>query len=272
MGNWDSWLNRSTTTESFIDLSQAQKLEATLDRTPTLKNGDHLPPAWHWLYFHELSKASDLGRDGHTKLGINLPEFTLPRRMWAGGKINWLAPLLIGSLATKVSKILSIEEKSGRTGDLIFVTVQHEVSQNGSLCISEEQNIVYRAEATQSKANEAEQAQSDSDFSMNWQLNETALFRYSALTFNGHRIHYDVEYAKNIEGYAGLIVHGPLLATLMLDMAKQNNRPMNTFSYRAKSPITLPNEFSTNGLVTGNETTLWVANQNGGLAMQATLS
>ena len=271
MGTWDDWLNKQTTIESLIDPNQVQKLEVTLDRKPTLKAGDYLPPAWHWLYFHELTQANDLGLDGHTKLGISLPEFNLPRRMWAGGKITWLTPALIGNAATKISKILNIEEKSGRTGNLIFVTIGHEIWQKNSLCISEEQNIVYRESPSQSASAEKEQAGANCDFSQKWKLNEAALFRYSALTFNSHRIHYDVAYAKNIEGYAGLIVHGPLLATLLLDLAKQNKRPLNSFTYRAKSPVTLPNTFTTHGQITGKETSLWVADETGALAMQATL-
>lgn len=271
MGNWNSWLNKENTTDSFIDPSQVQKLEATLNRNPSLTSGDQLPPAWHWLFFHEKTNASDLGLDGHTKLGVSLPEFNLPRRMWAGGKINWNAPVLIGSQASKKSKILSIEEKTGRTGNLIFVTIEHEIWQDDSLCISEEQNIVYRQSASQSASAEKEQAGAKCDFSQTWKLDEVALFRYSALTFNSHRIHYDVAYAKNIEGYAGLIVHGPLLATLLLDLAKQNERPLNSFTYRAKSPVTLPNSFTTLGQITGKETSLWVADETGALAMQATL-
>lgn len=271
MGNWDSWIEKQTSVEAFIDPAQVQKLEATLDRTPLLSNGDALPPAWHWLYFHEQAKASDLGADGHTRLGITMPNFPLPRRMWAGGNIKWLNPVEIGKDAKRNSKIISIEEKSGRTGDLIFVTLVHQIHQSGRLCIHEKHNIVYRGEAKQSSVTQPELASTNSDFQAGWKLDETALFRYSALTFNSHRIHYDVNYTREVEGYDGLIVHGPLLATLMLDLAKQNNCDFNEFEYRAKSPVTLPNGFMVHGKCEQNQTNLWVANENGALAMQGTL-
>ncbi|MEY4492749.1 MAG: hypothetical protein RL355_98 [Actinomycetota bacterium] len=271
MGNWDSWLEKQTSIESFIDSAQVQKLEATLDRAPSLASGDKLPPAWHWLYFHEQAKASDLGHDGHTKLGVSMPNFPLPRRMWAGGNIKWHNQVEIGKEAKRNSKILSIEEKSGRTGDLIFVTVEHQIHQSGRLCIQEEHNIVYRSAAKQSSTAQPEIASTDSDFQASWKLDETTLFRYSALTFNSHRIHYDVNYTREVEGYAGLIVHGPLLATLLLDLAKQNNCSFNEFEYRAKSPVTLPNGFTVHGKRELGQTNLWIANENGALAMQGIL-
>lgn len=271
MGNWEAWLEKQTSVEAFIDPAQVQKLEATLDRTPSLASGDNLPPAWHWLYFHEQAKASDLGNDGHTKLGVSMPNFPLPRRMWAGGKIKWLSTVEIGIDAKRNSRILSIEEKSGRTGDLIFVTVEHQIHQSGRLCIQEEHNIVYRSAAKQSSIAQPESANTDSDFSASWKLDETTLFRYSALTFNSHRIHYDVEYTREVEGYDGLIVHGPLLATLLLDLANQNGCSFNEFEYRAKSPVTLPNGFTVHGKREQDQTNLWVANENGALAMQGTL-
>ena len=271
MGNWESWLEKQTSIESFIDPAQVQKLEATLDRAPSLSAGDYLPPAWHWLYFHEKATASDLGKDGHTRLGVTMPDFPLPRRMWAGGNIKWLNPVVIGIDAKRNSKILSIEEKTGRTGELIFVTVEHQIHQSGRLCIQEEHNIVYRSEAKISSATPPEMASIDSDFSANWNFDETTLFRYSALTFNSHRIHYDVDYTREVEGYAGLIVHGPLLATLILDLAKQNGCSFNEFQYRAKSPVMLPNGFTVHGNREPDQTKLWVANENGALAMQGSL-
>lgn len=282
MGNWDDWIGRSKTIENFLDPAQAQKMQATLSRTPTLKNGDALPPAWHWLYFHEAVLASDLGQDGHPRLGLSMPPFDLPphnltRRMWAGGKIQWHAPLRLGSMASKQSSIIEIEQKQGRTGELVFVTVEHLVHQDNQLCIREEHNIVYRAVAAASSTAEPEPAPQESDFSQSWRFAEADLFRYSALTFNSHRIHYDVDYTKHVEGYAGLVVHGPLLVTVLLDLAKSNNPDFNEnkvqeFTYRAKSPVLLPSGLTAHGKVDGNQTNLWVANQSGGLAMQGTLS
>lgn len=272
MNAWADWIGKTTSTSNFLDVTQVQKLEATLGRTPQLTTGAEVPPAWHWLYFHELATADQIGSDGHTMLGITMPPFPLPRRMWAGGLIEWHQPLLLGAAATKESKIIDIKEKTGRTGDLIFTTVEHKVHQDGDLCIREEHNIVYREPVGQSSNLPQEVAPTDSDFRATWQPNEVMLFRYSALTFNGHRIHYDADYTRDVEGYSGLIVHGPLLATLMLDLAKANNRPFNRFEYRAKSPVTVPMKIFVHGKVDGDKTSLWISNDQGGLVMQGELS
>ena len=272
MSNWANWIDRTSTSEQLLDPTQAQKMQATLGKEVTLQSGDLLPPAWHWLYFSEQTKSQNLGLDGHTQLGLTLPAFPLPRRMWAGGKITWLRELVIGQSAQRTSKILNIEEKSGRSGDLIFLTMLHEVSQNQSLCIREEQNIVYRGAVNSSQPATPKLAPTEYEFKQSWALNEVTLFRYSALTFNSHRIHYDADYTREVEGYPGLIVHGPLLATLLLDLAVANNRPINEFTYRAMSPITLPNKFSAQGLVANNATQLWIASESGALAMQAELT
>jgi 3-methylfumaryl-CoA hydratase len=231
-------------------------MQATLDREGSLGEGDSLPPAWHWLYFFDAFRTSDLGRDGHTRLGISLPEFPLPRRMWAGGNIQWLNKVVMGTAATRATEIKNIVAKEGRTGSLIFVTMEHRVEQRGNLCIIEEQNIVYREAAITSTQVEPEQAESDSHFSQQWKFGSTELFRYSALTFNGHKIHYDSDYAREVEGYPNVVVHGPLLATLMLDLAVVNNRDVNQFSYRARSPICLPESLTTHGRVSGDSTQL----------------
>lgn len=271
MSRWQEWIGRQTSISSALDPAQSCQMQATLNRDATLVDGSHLPPAWHWLYFFDAFKASDLGRDGHTRLGISLPEFPLPRRMWAGGEIQWLAPVLLGAPAVRTTTIQSIEEKTGRTGELIFVTLEHVVKQNSETCISELQKIVYRAEAKDSSKVTPEQAETDSNFSQQWKFGSTELFRYSALTFNGHKIHYDSDYAREVEGYSNVVVHGPLLATLMLDLAVENARSIKKFSYRARSPICLPEGLTTHGKVQGNDTQLWVASETGALAMQGTL-
>jgi 3-methylfumaryl-CoA hydratase len=272
MGNWENWIGKSSTIENYLDATQARKMQVLLDQDPTFSAGDELPPAWHWLYFHELTKSSNLGKDGHTELGISMPAFSFTRRMWAGGNIQWIAPIMVGQNATRKSQILSISEKTGRSGDLIFVTVEHQILQNEKICLREEQNVVYRADLKLDVKSNLATAKNESDFSKIWQLDETDLFRYSALTFNSHRIHYDQKYATETENYPGLIVHGPLLSTLILDLAKSNARPINQFTYRASNPIHLPNGFSVHGKTNNASTELWVANQNGSLAMAATLS
>lgn len=272
MTQWDEWVGRSTTLVSYMDPQQSARMQATLDRPASLTEGSPLPPAWHWLYFFDAYRASELGKDGHTRLGITLPEFPLPRRMWAGGKIDWRKPVILGQQASRKTTISKIEEKQGRTGSLIFVTIQHVVSQDNEVCISEEQNIVYREAANASVAVEPEQASKESEFQQPWKFTSTELFRYSALTFNGHKIHYDSDYARDVEGYSNVVVHGPLLATLMLDLACENNRPLHSFSYRARSPICLPSGLVTHGQTDGQSTHLWVASDSGSLAMQGLLT
>lgn len=272
MSQWNDWIGRTTTVESAMDPQRSVHMQATLDRPATYGEGTELPPAWHWLYFFDAFRASQLGPDGHTRLGITLPEFPLPRRMWAGGNIEWVKPVFLGVPASRETTITSIEEKQGRTGSLIFVTLKHVVFQSGQMCISEEQNIVYREAAVSSAAVTPERAKTDSDFHHQWTLGSTELFRYSALTFNGHKIHYDSDYARDGEGYSNVVVHGPLLATLMLDLALQNGRTMNRFSYRAISPICLPEGVSVHGKAEASGTQLWVASSTGALSMQGTLS
>ena len=268
---WSSWVGRSTELIAFLDPAQAVRMQATLDRSPSLVAGDEVPPAWHWLFFHDHFPTSDLGPDGHTRLGILMPQFPLPRRMWAGGVIEWHQPLLLGQEAKRRTTIQSITSKDGRTGPLIFTTLVHEVWQNNQLCITEEQHIVYRAAAKVSTATTPETAESQSEFQASWQFGTTELFRYSALTFNGHKIHYDADYTRDVEGYPGLVVHGPLLATLMLDLATSNSRSLRRFTYRAMSPVTLPHGLTVHGTQDGANTQLWVAHQNGALAMSGQL-
>ena len=272
MTEWDDWVGRQWVTESALDPEQGRHLQVTLDREPTLDAGMELPAAWHWIYFHELARASDLGADGHTQLGVMMPPFALPRRMWAGGSLEWRAPLLLGRPAQRVSTLSSIEAKQGRSGSLVFVTVTHVLSQSGVTCLHEEQHLVYRAAATQSAAVAPDIADVDCDFDTTWKFDTAALFRYSALTFNSHRIHYDVDYARDVEGYSGLVVHGPLLATVLLDLATRHGRSGNRFEYRAKSAVTLPHTVTVRGRSNAAATELWAAGADGALAMQGTLS
>ena len=201
-----------------------------------------------------------------------MPPFSLPRRMWAGGSIQWLKPLRLGSAAQRTTTIGSIAQKQGRTGPLIFTTIEHVVTQDGDICIQENQNIVYRAAANDSVSTSPELASTESDFAQDWKFGSTELFRYSALTFNGHKIHYDPDYTRDVEGYPGLVVHGPLLATLMLDLVALHGRPLTRFEYRAKSPVTLPHGLTTHGRIDGSSTQVWVAHENGALAMAGTVS
>ncbi|MFK0113598.1 MaoC family dehydratase N-terminal domain-containing protein [Streptomyces sp. NPDC091217] len=269
MTDWKDWIGRSTTSAAWLDPEQANRMAVTLDRAPTFKAGDALPPAWHWLYFHDIVQATSLGGDGHPALGVTMPPVPLPRRMWAGGDFTFHEPLPLGVTATRSSTIRSISEKHGRTGPLFFVTVDHDVEADGRPAVSEVQTIVYRELPTEPTLIGGPVAPTDAEFSETWQLDNTALFRYSALTFNGHRIHYDADYSRSVEGYPNLVIHGPLLATLLLDLAVHQERPLRAFRYKARSPLFLPDAFTVNGRREGQKTSLWAASLDGRLAMEA---
>jgi 3-methylfumaryl-CoA hydratase len=218
-----------------------------------------------------------LGQDGHAQRGGFLPPVTLPRRLWAGGRLTFLAPVIIGQQATRTSKIKSVELKQGKSGPLVFVTVAHEVSVQGSVVLREEHDIVYReAPGVNDPAPAAKAAPDDAQWSKQIVPDAVQLFRYSALTFNGHRIHYDRRYATEVEGYPGLIVHGPLIATLLTELVRHElpDRELSTFSFRALSPVFDTAPFSVHGSLVpdGHSVSLWATNAQGHLAVQAQAS
>ncbi|MEP6666535.1 MAG: MaoC family dehydratase N-terminal domain-containing protein, partial [Nocardioidaceae bacterium] len=232
MSSWQDWIGRTYTTSAVLDPVHANRMAVTLDRQPKFADGDVLPPGWHWLYFHDLVPASHLGPDGHPRLGETMPPVPLPRRMWAGGNITFLEPLRLGAAAIRTSTIRDITHKIGRTGELYFVTVDHDVSASGRPALAATQTIVYRETATGPATIDGPPAPHDAEFTEDWQFDSTALFRYSALTFNGHRIHYDADYAQSAEGYPNVVIHGPLLATLLMDLANSHG-PLCAFRFRA---------------------------------------
>ena len=264
------WVGKSESFKDTLHPAQACLMQTTLDRNPSLVAGDPLPPLWHWTYFHSGVPLSDLGRDGHPALGKFLPPVALPRRMWAGSRLKFETPILLGETITKTSTIKNVSMKSGRSGDLCFVTVEHIfTTQKGDLRISEEHDIVYKQDPTPGAPSPtAPEPPRDSQISETITPSTIQLFRYSALTFNSHRIHYDREYCKTVEGYPGLIFHGPLAATLLADMAYRegNSAPLKTFSFRAMSPLfdTAPFTIHSN-----KEGTYWAQNPDGNLAMKA---
>lgn len=230
----------------------AQAMQGLLDRDPAgIREGDPLPLGWHWLYFRQPVRASRLGPDGHERRGAFMPDVGLPRRMWAGGELRALSPVRIGEPAELRSEIREVKEKRGKSGRLVFVTVGHAVHQGGRACVEEEQVIVYR-EARQPRdvrghaqsiprpdpqpADHA--ANPAADWTRTFTPTPVTLFQFSALTYNGHRIHYDHPYATESEGYPGLLVHGPLTALLLLDAARRHGgAPPTSFRYRALAPL-----------------------------------
>jgi 3-methylfumaryl-CoA hydratase len=272
MSDWQEWIGRSSKAAAQLTAEQANRMALTLDRDPSFQTGDTLPPGWHWLYFPDLVKASDLGPDGHPALGLVMPPVPLPRRMWAGGSLEFRAPLRLGDTVERTTVIRSITPKQGSGGPLIFVGVEHTLRTAGALNLVEEQTIVYREPAPDTPGSRAEPAPSHADYTQPYALDSTTLFRYSALTFNGHRIHYDVDYCREAEGYPNLVVHGPLIATLLLDLCLQQGLPLARFRYRAKRPLFLPHAFAVSGQAAGRGARLWASDHEGALVMEGEAS
>lgn len=271
----ENWIGKSESRLETVNPFPSNALAATLDRDdPEYVEGTPLPPLWHWMHFLHTFKLSEAGYDGHAALGGFLPPVPLPRRMWAGSRLNFHAPLPIGRELKKVSTIKSVKAKSGRSGQLVFVTVGHEVFDGDTLGIDEEHDIVYREEpSVDAPVPLPCQAPDSWEFGRDIDPDPVLLFRYSALTFNGHRIHYDQPFCVNSEGYKGLVVHGPLLATLLLDLLRREKRKatVKSFEFRAISTIFDNETFSVHGAAEEDGKTfhLWARRQDGALAMNA---
>ena len=271
-----AWVGREEVQPDVLDPFPARGMAALLDRGPDgLREGDELPECWHWLYFKTATRQSELGPDGHARRGGFLPPIPLPRRMWAGGRFRFHAPLVLGERAERRSRILAVEEKSGGTGPLVRVTVLHTLSGARGVAVEEEQDLIYReAPRPDAPRPRTRPAPEDVQWRERFVPDPVILFRFSALTFNGHRIHYDHPYATREEGYPGLVVHGPLIALLLLEAAKRRTglRP-RSFQYRALSPLFDHRPFSLAGRTAdaGGPTDLWAVDPDGAVATQATV-
>ncbi len=268
------WIGRTETRHDVVSAKPVAAMSATLDRDdPAPVRGSEVPPLWHWMFFVSLTRPDGIGPDGHTNLGGFLPPVPLPRRMFAGGRFKFNHALRVGDEIERLSTVKDITAKHGRTGQMVFVTVQHDISDKRGIAITEEHDIVYR-EAPQPGAAPAQPkpAPTDEQFSREIVPDPVLLFRYSALTFNGHRIHYDRTYVTKVEDYPGLIVHGPLIATLLVDLLRRN-RPdakLRTFGFRAVRPLFDTHHFSVCGRVDDDgRAALWARDHEGWLAMQA---
>ena len=273
-----SWVGKSESSHDQIAAMPVAGLSATLDRAdPAPHMGDVLPPLWHWMNFVAIAPQSQLGPDGHPARGGFLPPVPLPRRMWAGGRLHWNAdnPLEIGQQVERVSRIASVDHKVGRSGELLFVLVQHEFRNERGVALTEEHDIVYRA-AAQPSDPVPQPTVADKNAAWKRDVNADAvmLFRYSALTFNGHRIHYDRSYVTQEEGYPGLIVHGPLIATLLIDLLRRHapGAVVTDFSFKAIRPTFDLHPFTVLGQPQGDGKTvlLWAHDHDGYLTMQGT--
>ncbi|MEP6876626.1 MAG: MaoC family dehydratase N-terminal domain-containing protein [Burkholderiales bacterium] len=272
------WIGRSETVEDTAYQTPAIALTATLDhpREPVAA-GSSLPPLWHWLYFLPMHRQSEIGPDGHARRGGFLPPVPLPRRMWAGSQFEFRAPIRIGDRMARTSTIDDVTTKEGRTGKLVFVKVRHELRTNGAAdpALVEFHDIVYReAQRPGDIAPPPQKAEADAPWQREIVPDDVLLFRYSALTFNGHRIHYDRKYVTEVEGYPGLIVHGPLIATLLMDLLQREmpQADVESFRFKAVRPTFDPHPFRVNGALQpdGKTVRLWAQDHEGWLTMDAT--
>ena len=300
-----TWVGRTTADTDSLSVRHARLMAATIDYPPgRIAAGEPLPPLWHWLYFLEGLTPSRLGRDGHPQRGGFLPPVPLANRMWAGGRVEFLEPPLLGQTVTKRSTIASVQHKAGRSGELVFVTVLHEILRGESTIVREEQDLVYRdphpraapaaapARAStgsgpgaatadvHAHADAGAEAQGDAAEGAGeaagarpgraYLPDATMLFRYSALTFNGHRIHYDADYCREVEGYPGLVVHGPLNATMLAWRAQEaSGRRLARFEYRGVRPAFAGSPIALRAQADGDAVSLAALDANGQELMNA---
>jgi len=266
------WIGREQVVEDPLDLFPARGLAALLDHAAAPGAGDPLPPAWHWLYFLETARRSAMGIDGHPKRGDFLPPIPLPRRMWAGGALQITRLLHLGTPSMRRSTIRSIEHKAGKSGELVFLILDHELTQEGQVCIREEQTLVYRAmPAERLPVPPGEPAAAKIGWSSTFEPDPVTLFRFSALTFNAHRIHYDRDYATRQEFYPDLVVHAPLLVTLLLDLLTRQVpvRALRELRFRASRPTFASSPVTLCAAREGAQANLWSVDSEGFIGMSA---
>ncbi|WP_336813000.1 FAS1-like dehydratase domain-containing protein [Bosea sp. MMO-172] len=266
------WVGRSQSNGETVTSLQAAQFAALFDREAPPRQGDIVPGLWHWANAFPPQRQSLIGPDGHPVRGGFLPPVPLPRRMWAGGEVSFLRPIRVDALLRRNSTILSVTLKEGGSGPLVFVQVQHEISDREGPAISEIQNIVYRDDpAPGQPAPKGKPAPADADHSEAWHPDEVALFRYSAATFNGHRIHYDLPYTREVEGYPGLVVQGPFTATKLFSVLTEKlESPVVRFSYRGMKPLFAGDALTVALKATGDgQYSIWAADSAGEIGMQA---
>ncbi len=275
-----SWVGKSQVVRDTVNPTPVIALNATLDHpAQDVGEGMSLHPLWHWLYFLPMHRQSEIGADGHAMRGGFLPPVSLPRRMWAGSQLEFRTPICVGDDVERTSTIEDVSVKDGRSGKLVFVKVRHEVRCNGAVqpALVEFHDIVYRdAQRPDDIAPPPVRAPLGAAWNRRIVPDDVLLFRYSALTFNGHRIHYDRQYVTQVEGYPGLIVHGPLIATLLLDLVRRNipDADVAAFSFKAVRPTFDLHPFHVHGLpdADGKTIRLWASDHEGWLTMDATVA
>ncbi|WP_419167867.1 FAS1-like dehydratase domain-containing protein [Candidatus Palauibacter sp.] len=271
MSEWAAWVGRSDEVTDRASPALAGAMLATLDRDPrTLGEGDPLPPLFHWMYCRELAPGSRLDVDGHQKRGEFLPALPLSRRMWAGGRLRFEGSVRIGESIRRRSTIRAITPKKGRSGPLVLVTVEHRISGAGGEII-EEQDLVFLDRPTAPpRLPRVAGPEGDMAWSESVTPDAAMLFRFSALTFNAHRIHYDRDYARGVELYPDLVVHGPLTALLLADLAtRRSGRSLRSLTFRARRPMFVDRPITIEGDPREREVSLRALDDAGALAMSA---
>lgn len=268
------WIGRTERQEDVVTAARVAEVAATLDRPAAPSVGDPLPALWHWAFFTPKAPLATLSQDGHPKLGGFMPPIPLPRRMWVGGRLRFLAPLRVGDRAVRTTEVRDVSAKTGSSGALVFLTLRHEIATGDGPAIVEEQDLVYRERATGTARPAAPAAPTElppADWRDGLLPGPVQLFRYSAVTFNAHRIHYDAAYARDEEGYPGLVVHGPLTATLLAEgLAARSWSPLATFDFRAVQPLFAGRPMAVCGQATGPTAYhLWAETPAGRPAMTA---
>jgi 3-methylfumaryl-CoA hydratase len=274
------WIGRTETRTDVITEAPVAALSASLNHEQSRAiTGEALPTCWHWLFFQDVIPTAQLAVDGHPQRGGFLPPVPLPRRMWAGSRLRFVAPLSVGAELSRASTIQSVGHKQGRSGDLIFVTVLHQIYCGASMLLEEEQDLVYReVSSNNSDFKPAPAPQPTPTAAVDWtrevRPDPVLLFRYSALTFNSHRIHYDKDYAMRQEGYEGLVVHGPLTATLLLELLHRElpTAQVAAFEFRAIGPLFEGAVMRLEGRHDGQHVALLALNASGAIAMEARAS
>lgn len=243
----EEWRPETATVREVISPAPSHGLAGVFDQpSPVREDGDPLPPLWHWLHFMKWPAESELGEDGHPKRSPLMPEYPRRRRMFAGGRITQHAPLRVGAEVTRTARVANVQFKEGRSGPMLFVTAEYRLTSGDELLVEEEQDIVFRQDPEETPPvrqaphpAEAGRAEPDPAADWSWSLDPgpAMLFRFSALTFNPHRIHYDQPYVTGVEGFPGLVVHGPLTALALAELPRRAGEAVRTFSFRARRPM-----------------------------------
>lgn len=272
--NLGAWVDRGERTNGGISSQTAKMVHAVLGQPGTIApdTRDQLPPLWHWYAFPPTAAMDELGSDGHPRVSDFMPPVRLNRRMWAGGHLEFFKPIHVGETLTRTTRVAKITEKEGATGPMVFVKLEHNISGDGGLAVREQQDIVYLEIPESYRAPKAIPAPIAPDVVEHKAMTEPLLFRYSAITFNAHRIHYDLPYAREVENYPDLVVHGPMQANLLIDMAVRHRGAVpKLFSFRGVHPMFCPSDLGMAAVKTSDvEWSLCTTAAAGHQGMQAT--